>query len=142
MRDFRREAAAEGISQRTISLALDGMTPDQGVISRDRKQGFFAQSFLDFSAKLATPNRVTNGRAQIQRNQAYISQQVNVKLQPLLKPAMQRRGANILLDAGATLDQDASVDITNDVLAALNAALPSVATTAPAAPAQQQPQGR
>jgi lytic murein transglycosylase len=70
MRDFRREAAAEGISQRTISLALDGMTPDQGVISRDRKQGFFAQSFLDFSAKLATPNRVTNGRAQIQRNQA------------------------------------------------------------------------
>ncbi|WP_295556958.1 lytic murein transglycosylase [uncultured Hyphomicrobium sp.] len=68
MRDFRREAAAEGISQRTISLALDGMTPDQGVISRDRRQGFFAQSFLDFSAKLATPNRVTNGRAQIEKN--------------------------------------------------------------------------
>lgn len=68
MRDFRREAAAEGISQRAISMALDGMTPDQGVISRDRKQGFFAQSFLDFSAKLATPNRVTNGRAQIERN--------------------------------------------------------------------------
>ncbi len=58
MRDFRREAAAEGISQRAMSMALDGMTPDQGVISRDRKQGFFAQSFLDFSAKLATPNRV------------------------------------------------------------------------------------
>ena len=34
--------------------------------------------------------------------------------------------------------------VTNDVLAALNTALPSVATTAPAAPAQQQqqPQGR
>ncbi len=70
MRDFRREAAAEGISQRAISLALDGMTPDQGVIARDRRQGFFAQSFLDFSAKLATPNRVTNGRAQIQKNRA------------------------------------------------------------------------
>ncbi len=68
MRDFRREAAAEGISQRTIAMALDGMTPDQGVIARDRRQGFFAQSFLDFSAKLATPNRVTNGRAQIQKN--------------------------------------------------------------------------
>lgn len=70
MRDFRREAAAEGISQRAISMALDGMTPDQGVISRDRKQGFFAQSFLDFSAKLATPNRVQNGKAQIERNRA------------------------------------------------------------------------
>lgn len=70
MRDFRRDAAAEGISQRAMSMALDGMTPDQGVISRDRKQGFFAQSFLDFSAKLATPNRVQNGKAQIERNRA------------------------------------------------------------------------
>lgn len=70
MRDFRREAAAAGISQRTISLALDGMTPDQGVIARDRKQSFFAQSFLDFSGKLATPNRVTTGRAQIEKNRA------------------------------------------------------------------------
>jgi len=70
MRDFRREAAAEGISQRAISEALDGLTLDQSVISRDRRQGFFAQSFLDFSAKLATANRVTSGRAQIQKNRA------------------------------------------------------------------------
>jgi len=70
MRDFRKEAAARGISQRTLSRALDGMTPDQGVIARDRRQGFFAQSFLDFSAKLATSNRVTNGRAQIEKNRA------------------------------------------------------------------------
>ncbi|WP_334146204.1 lytic murein transglycosylase [Hyphomicrobium sp.] len=70
MRDFRKEAAAAGISQRTLSRALDGMTPDQGVIARDRRQGFFAQSFLDFSAKLATSNRVTNGRAQIEKNRA------------------------------------------------------------------------
>ncbi|WP_083567521.1 lytic murein transglycosylase [Hyphomicrobium sp. CS1GBMeth3] len=70
LRDFKREAAAEGISQRVIDRTLAGMTPDQSVISRDRRQGFFAQSFLDFSAKLATPNRVTNGRAQIKRNQA------------------------------------------------------------------------
>jgi lytic murein transglycosylase len=65
---FRREAAAEGISQRTISDALDGMTLDQSVISRDRRQGFFAQSFTDFSAKLATNNRVQNGGVQIQKN--------------------------------------------------------------------------
>lgn len=70
MREFKREAAAEGISARVINAALDGMTPDQSVIARDRRQGFFAQSFLDFSAKLATPNRVTSGRAQIKRNQA------------------------------------------------------------------------
>jgi lytic murein transglycosylase len=66
--DFRKQAAAEGVSARTISLALDGRTLDSGVIARDRKQGFFAQSFTDFAAKLATNNRVTNGRAQIKKN--------------------------------------------------------------------------
>ncbi len=67
---FRKEAAARGITQRTISLALDRRTLDTGVIARDRKQGFFAQSFLDFSAKLATANRVQSGRAQIKKNEA------------------------------------------------------------------------
>ena len=70
MRDFKREAAAEGLSQRVIESTLAGMTPDQSVIARDRRQGFFAQSFLDFSAKLATQNRVQSGRAQIQKNRA------------------------------------------------------------------------
>jgi lytic murein transglycosylase len=70
LRDFKREAEAEGISPRVINATLAGMTPDQSVINRDRRQGFFAQSFLDFSAKLATQNRVVNGRAQIQRNRA------------------------------------------------------------------------
>jgi lytic murein transglycosylase len=67
---FRKEAAAEGISQSAISSALDGITLDPTVIARDRKQGFFAQSFLDFSAKLATPNRVQSGKAQIAKNKA------------------------------------------------------------------------
>ncbi len=65
---FRKQAASEGVSARTIALALDGRTLETGVISRDRKQGFFAQGFTDFAAKLATNNRVTNGRAQIKKN--------------------------------------------------------------------------
>ena len=57
---------------------------------------------------------------------------------------MQRRGANVLLEVGATLATAASIDVTNDVLAALNTALPTVATVAPAtaAPKPTQPQGR
>jgi len=43
------------------------------------------------------------------------------------------------VEVGATLATSTSVDVTNDVLAALNSALPSIATTAPAA---QKPQGR
>ena len=53
---------------------------------------------------------------------------------------MERRGANVLMDSGAALRFAPTLDITNDVLAALNAALTSVATTAPAQP-QQQPAG-
>jgi hypothetical protein len=45
----------------------------------------------------------------------------------------------LLVEQGATLATSTSVDVTNDVLAALNSALPTIATTAPAAPA---PQGR
>lgn len=67
---FRKEAAANGVSAATIRTALGGRTLDTGVIARDRKQGFFAQSFTDFSAKLATNNRVQNGRAQIKKNAA------------------------------------------------------------------------
>jgi hypothetical protein len=46
------------------------------------------------------------------------------------------------MDSSAALRYAPAVDITNDVLAALNAVLPSVQTTAPAQPQQQQPQGR
>jgi hypothetical protein len=52
---------------------------------------------------------------------------------------MQRRGATIMLEQGSTLAAASAVDVTNDVTAALNTALPSIQTTAPA---QQQPQGR
>lgn len=67
---FKKDARAEGISDATINAALGGARLDPGVISRDRKQGFFAQSFTDFSRKLATQNRVTNGRAKIKANAA------------------------------------------------------------------------
>jgi lytic murein transglycosylase len=55
---FRKQAAAEGVSQATISDVLDGMTLDQGIINRDRGgQKVFTQSFIDFSSKLANPSR-------------------------------------------------------------------------------------
>lgn len=44
---FQREAAAKGISQRSIS-ALSGLSPDPQVISLDRRQGHFKRSFEEF----------------------------------------------------------------------------------------------
>jgi len=65
---FRKEAAASGISQRTLVEALDGVTLDPSVIARDRKQSFFAQSFLAFSDKLISQNRIQNGLARLKQH--------------------------------------------------------------------------
>ena len=80
---------------------------------------------------------------QLQRDQQYISQQVASKLVPIYSQVMTRRGANMLIEVGTTLATGSTLDVTNDILAALNTALPSVQTNAPAATQQrQQPQGR
>ena len=46
------------------------MGVDQKVISRDRGQKFFAQTFLSFQGKLATNNRVASGRKKIEQRKA------------------------------------------------------------------------
>ncbi|RUP08695.1 lytic murein transglycosylase [Hyphomicrobium sp.] len=65
--DFKREALSEGIRPETIEETIGGMTPDQGTIGRDRKQGFFSQTFIEFYFKLATKGREQMGRTYLQR---------------------------------------------------------------------------
>lgn len=62
---FRKEALAEGIKPATFQAALGGVTLDPTVISRDRRQSFFNQTFLEFYGKLATRNRYENGRKRV-----------------------------------------------------------------------------
>ena len=133
----RRQALAAQLQPERQSLttsvtALNGKEPDAALRARiaafQQKEG-------------AAQQELERSQNQIQRNQAYVGQQVNAKLVPLLQPAMDRRGANVLLDSGSALRFSTPLDITNDVLAALNGVLTTVGTTAPA---QQQnaPQGR
>ncbi len=70
---FRQEAVAAGISRATIQAALDGMTLDHGIIARDRKQGFFAQSFTAFAGKLVTPNRIQAGAARLKQHRELLA---------------------------------------------------------------------
>ncbi len=58
--DFKAEAAAKGISQAAISSGLNGVTLDQAVLSRDRSQKVFSQSFEEFSGRMVPP-RLTRG---------------------------------------------------------------------------------
>ena len=62
---FRKEAIAQGISRATVSAALDGITLDPAVIAKDRKQSFFSQSFLSFSDRMISRNRIKTGLAKL-----------------------------------------------------------------------------
>src|SRR5258708_8357573 len=60
LNDFKTEAAAKGISQAAIASGLNGVTLDQGVLSRDRSQRVFSQSFEELSGRMVRP-RLTRG---------------------------------------------------------------------------------
>src|SRR4051794_33057256 len=79
----------------------------------------------------------------IQSVRANVARQINERLTPIYAQVMTAHGANLALDVGATLAHAPALDVTNEVLTALNAALPSVSVTPlPAPPPGQQPQGR
>jgi lytic murein transglycosylase len=67
---FKQEAVAQGISRQTIAAALDGVTFDPSVIKRDRGQGVFQQSFLQFSERMTAAGRYQNGLRQLKNNAA------------------------------------------------------------------------
>jgi Skp family chaperone for outer membrane proteins len=81
----------------------------------------------------------------IRSSQANVSQQIDARMNPIVRQVMNARGANIVLPKGAVLDNTDALDVTAEVLAALNQQLPSV-TVAPlpqqATPQQPRPQGR
>jgi lytic murein transglycosylase len=60
LEDFKKEAAAKGISQSAISAGLNGLTIDRAVITRDHSQQVFSQSFEQFSARMVPP-RLSRG---------------------------------------------------------------------------------
>ncbi|MGH6815227.1 MAG: lytic murein transglycosylase [Hyphomicrobiaceae bacterium] len=68
---IRQEAAASGVSQRTLTAALTGLTFDPGIVARDRRQTFFNQTFLEVAAKLATPNRQQSGARALEKHRPW-----------------------------------------------------------------------
>jgi lytic murein transglycosylase len=67
---FRREAAAQGIPARALA-ALDGVAPDPKVISLDRRQGVFRQSFAEFSGHRIA-ERLAKGQRMMQTHAALL----------------------------------------------------------------------
>jgi Skp family chaperone for outer membrane proteins len=124
----------EGKAIQAAVDALNGKEPDAALKTR-------AQAWETKRQQAA--EEIARQQQQIEANGEYVKRQIAEKLGPIYTQVMQRRGANIMVEIGATLASGANLDVTNDVLTALNTALPTIQTTAPAAPANRaQPQGR
>lgn len=115
--------------QKSIQAAIDalnGKEPDAALQSRIKA----------FQAKQqAGATEIQTTQQKIQNNQRYVQKQIMDKLGPIYGDIMRKRGATVMVEVGTTLASAASLDVTNEVLTALNAALPSVSTNAPAAAA-------
>ncbi len=91
----------------------------------------------DFTARKSQAEQELSKRNEdFQASRQYVLKQINDGAQPLITQVMKERGASIALAEGATLQHSASIDVTADVVARLDKALPRVSTTAPAAPAK------
>jgi lytic murein transglycosylase len=68
LQGFKQGAAAQGISPQVIAAALDGVSYDPAVIAKDRGQSVFAQTFLQFSDRMVSGNRLQVGGALLKQN--------------------------------------------------------------------------
>jgi peptidoglycan lytic transglycosylase B len=70
----RAEARANGISQNTIDIALNGLEPLPRVIELDRNQPESTLRFEEYIARLVSEERVNTGRALMAQNSALLQQ--------------------------------------------------------------------
>ena len=116
---LRTEAAA----LQTAGSALNGRPADAALQARATA---FQKKQADAQTQLAARE------AGFQRNRAHVLQQINTKLEPAVASVFTRRGASVMLDASQVIRSAPGLDVTTDVIAALNAGLTTISTTAPA----------
>lgn len=115
--------------------ALKGKQPDAALQKR----------ITDFQTKeRGAQQEISNSQRQLQSTAAHVQQQVGARLIQIVEQVRARRGASIAVAKDSTLANDNTIDVTSEVLTALNSALPSVSVTPlpQQQQQQQQPQGR
>jgi len=74
LEDFKKDAAAQGISRQVIEAAAPSMTFDPAIIRRDHAQSVFQQTFLHFSDRMVGGGRIPNGLAKMKQHAALFAQ--------------------------------------------------------------------
>jgi Skp family chaperone for outer membrane proteins len=132
---LQTQLQTEGKPIQTAIDALNGKDPDAALKAR-----------IDaFETKQRNAQQeLGNGQQTLQSTLAHVQQQIGTKLVSVVEQVRARRGASVVMAKNSTIANDNSVDVTSEVLTALNQQLPSVSVTP--LPQQQsqskQPQGR
>jgi lytic murein transglycosylase len=67
LEQFKQEANAKGVSRAALAQASPYLVYDQRIVNIDRGQRVFAQSFLEFSSRMVSGGRITQGQAQLRK---------------------------------------------------------------------------
>lgn len=129
-----------GLQARATTLQNQLKTENDAIVAGQQNKSLVGDAFeqrvrtfqkrqQDAQAELARAEQ------EIQRSRNYVIQQITQAANPIITTIMRERNASVALQKDATLQHSASLDVSNDVLARLNTALPRVSTTPPAAPA-------
>ena len=113
--------------------ALGGRQPDAALQARITA---FRQKQQQGTTELS------NRENALQSTQAHVQQQIGRRIVQIVEQSRARRQASVVLSKGNTLASETAIDITGEVLTALNQQLPSVSVTPLPQQQQAQPQGR
>lgn len=132
------QTEAQSIEQ--AGAALRNQTPAQRAAAETALNARVQQ----FQARQTTAQQeVSRLEQNIQSTQANVVRQINEKLNPIISTVMNAHSANLAVDTNATLARSNALDVTAEVLAALNGQLPAVSVTPlPQQPGQQPAPGR
>ncbi|ALA16455.1 MULTISPECIES: lytic murein transglycosylase [Chelatococcus] len=84
---FRQQAVAQGIPAEVVAAGLDDVSYDRAIISRDRGQGVFQQSFLQFAGRMVADYRLKTGANRIRQQAGLFSaieRQYGVPAEPIV----------------------------------------------------------
>ena len=111
--------------------ALNGKEPDAALKAR----------ITAWQTKERTANQELETSTQsLQSTVAHVQQQIGQKIVAIVEQTRARRGAAIVLSKNSTIANDTAIDVTGEVLTALNTQLPAVSITP--MPQSAAPQGR
>ena len=130
---LQQQLEAEGKPLQTAVDALNGKEPPAALKTR----------IAAFQTKeKSAQQEMQSSQQTLQSTLQNVQQQIGVKLVAVVESVRARRSAAIVLAKNSTIANDAAIDVTAEVLAALNQQLPAVSVTPLPQQQQQQPQGR